>query len=272
MKKLVTAASIGIEVPYEGPEKDLDLALIDVTEKGERYGKAVLLSSADLNEGIAQASEEAAEKIDGGEIKGEEITITPSKTQQVITPSEGKNAIIKATVEAVTAGVDENITQENIKKGVTVLGVQGLLDETIPLLDAKVGFGMPLPDNPEDTLAALDGHYALGLLRTLYAYNSSSGHDALLVGRQGETNINIWKCFLDNLDIEKKGTTLGSMTVAVTIESEAPASDSTSVSEYDNKSGGGVIVTTVNYLLEIVPGCGTDPEVRVTVIDGESQN
>lgn len=268
MKKLVTAASIGIEVPYEGPEKDLDLALIDVTEKGERYGKAVLLSSADLNEGIAQASEEAAEKIDGGEIKGEEITITPSKTQQVITPSEGKNAIIKATVEAVTAGVDENITQENIKKGVTVLGVQGLLDETIPILESKVEFGMPLPDNPEDALAGLDGHYALGLLRTLHNYNPSSGYNALLLARQGTTDEIVWKCYLDDLNTQKVGTTLGSMSVAVTIESEAPASDSTSVSE----SGGGVIITTVNYLLKIVPGCGDDLEVQVTAIDGESQN
>lgn len=268
MKKLVTATSIGIEVPYEGPEKDLDLALIEVTEKGERYGKAVLLSSADLNEGIAQASEEASEKIDAGEIKGEEITITPSKTQQVITPSKGKNAITKATVSAVTAGIDENIAQENIRNGITVLGVQGLLDETIPVLEAKIGIDGALPDNPEDALAALDGHYTLGLIRTLVAYNSSSGYNALLLARKGSTDKKVWKCYLSELNPVKIDLTLASMNIAVTIESEIPANGSTSGS----KSGGGVIVTTVNYLLKVVPGCGTDPEVKVEVVDGESQN
>lgn len=59
------------------------------------------------------------------ELVGEEIVITPSIEQQVITPSEGKNGITQATVNAVTSAIDANILPENIKSGVTILGITG---------------------------------------------------------------------------------------------------------------------------------------------------
>lgn len=104
MKKLILAASAGLSSPYEDAEKDLDLAIVDVTEEsGDRYGKAIVFSSADFNEALENADEDVSELINtesggGEEIIGEEIEVTADKTTQVITPSEGKNAITKVTV------------------------------------------------------------------------------------------------------------------------------------------------------------------------------
>lgn len=58
-------------------------------------------------------------------VKGETKTITPTTSQQVITPSAGKNAITQVTVNAVTSAIDANITANNIKLGTTILGVTG---------------------------------------------------------------------------------------------------------------------------------------------------
>lgn len=59
------------------------------------------------------------------ELQGEEKVIEPSIEQQVITPSEGKNGITQATVNPVTSAIDANILPENIKAGVTILGITG---------------------------------------------------------------------------------------------------------------------------------------------------
>lgn len=61
-------------------------------------------------------------------LKGEERTITPSTSQQTITPSDGKNAITSAIVNAVDNTIDENIIASNIKKDVEILGVIGTLE------------------------------------------------------------------------------------------------------------------------------------------------
>ena len=65
-------------------------------------------------------------------LKGEQVVITPSTSQQIITPSQGKNAITQATINAVTSAIDANITANNIKAGVTILGVQGNLEPDKP--------------------------------------------------------------------------------------------------------------------------------------------
>ena len=65
------------------------------------------------------------------ELKGETKTISPSTSQQTITPSSGKNGITQLTVNAVTKSIDANITAENIKKDVNILGVTGTLMEGI---------------------------------------------------------------------------------------------------------------------------------------------
>lgn len=59
------------------------------------------------------------------ELQGEEKTIIPSITQQIIVPSDGKNGMTRLTVEAVDSSIDENIKPENIKEGTNILGVDG---------------------------------------------------------------------------------------------------------------------------------------------------
>ena len=55
----------------------------------------------------------------------EPVTVNPTTTQQVIEPKEGVDGFNKVTVEAVDKTIDSNITAENIKKDVTILGVTG---------------------------------------------------------------------------------------------------------------------------------------------------
>lgn len=52
-------------------------------------------------------------------------TVTPTTSQQTITADEGKTGLGTVTVNAVTSAIDANITAENIKSGVTILGVTG---------------------------------------------------------------------------------------------------------------------------------------------------
>lgn len=62
-------------------------------------------------------------------IKGQEKNVTPSTLKQIITPDEGYNALTSVTVNAVTASIDSNIKKENIKSGVSILGITGTLED-----------------------------------------------------------------------------------------------------------------------------------------------
>ena len=52
-------------------------------------------------------------------------TVTPSTSKQTITAASTYDGLGTVTVNAVTAAIDENIAAENIKSGVTILGVTG---------------------------------------------------------------------------------------------------------------------------------------------------
>lgn len=60
----------------------------------------------------------------GGNVELVEASVSPATTQVVETPDTGK-AFSKVTVAAVTSSIDANIVAENIKSGVTILGVEG---------------------------------------------------------------------------------------------------------------------------------------------------
>lgn len=53
------------------------------------------------------------------------LSITPTTSQQTITASGGVDGYSPITVSAVTSSIDANISAENIKNGVTILGVTG---------------------------------------------------------------------------------------------------------------------------------------------------
>ena len=56
------------------------------------------------------------------------FSITPRTYNQTLTPSSGYDALGKVTINKVTSAIDSNITPENIKNGVTILGVEGTFD------------------------------------------------------------------------------------------------------------------------------------------------
>lgn len=65
--------------------------------------------------------------ITGGKSKPEEVfDVQPTTTEQTITPTEG-SVFSGGTVRAVTSTIDSNIQPENIKEGVSILGVAGTL-------------------------------------------------------------------------------------------------------------------------------------------------
>ena len=68
----------------------------------------------------------------GGNAKPEEVfDVQPTTSDQTITPTEG-SVFSGGTVRAVTSSIDVNIVSNNIKEGVTILGVAGTLKEEKP--------------------------------------------------------------------------------------------------------------------------------------------
>ena len=68
----------------------------------------------------------------GGKAKPEEVfDVQPTTAEQTITPTEG-SVFSGGTVRAVTSSIDVNIASNNIKEGVTILGVKGTLKEEKP--------------------------------------------------------------------------------------------------------------------------------------------
>ena len=53
--------------------------------------------------------------------------INPSTEEQIIVPDNDYNGLHEVVVPAVTSGIDENIIPQNIKSGVSILGVEGIL-------------------------------------------------------------------------------------------------------------------------------------------------
>lgn len=57
--------------------------------------------------------------------------VTPSTTEQEIKPSSSYDGLSKVTVKAVTSSIDSNIVPGNIRKGATILGVEGSVESGI---------------------------------------------------------------------------------------------------------------------------------------------
>ena len=66
----------------------------------------------------------------GFRINYQEPTVDPSTSQQLIEPSTGYACFKSVTVNPVTSAIDSNIIPANIKKGVTILGVEGSYETT----------------------------------------------------------------------------------------------------------------------------------------------
>ena len=67
----------------------------------------------------------------GEEIILQEKTVTPTTSQQNVVADSNYNGLSKVVVNAVTSAIDSNIQAENIKSGVSILGVTGTLEESV---------------------------------------------------------------------------------------------------------------------------------------------
>ena len=63
----------------------------------------------------------------GGSAVIEELNVTPTTSAQVITAPSGTDGYNPVNVSAVTSSIDANIVADNIKNGVTILGVTGTM-------------------------------------------------------------------------------------------------------------------------------------------------
>lgn len=76
---------------------------------------------------VATFDAKAKSIIGGGSSVTLTATIVTATTATQTVPAGEGTAFNSVEVEAVTASIDANITPENIKSGVTILGVEGAL-------------------------------------------------------------------------------------------------------------------------------------------------
>lgn len=88
----------------------------------------------------------------GGKAKPEEVfDVQPTTADQTIAPTEG-SVFSGGTVRAVTSEIDVNIVSNNIKEGVSILGVAGTLKEEKP----EESFNVQ-PTTAEQTITPTEG-------------------------------------------------------------------------------------------------------------------
>lgn len=68
-------------------------------------------------------------KVNGGSVSLQDKTVSPTVSQQIIEADDGYDGLNTVTISAVTASIDSNIIASNIKKGVSVLGVDGTYED-----------------------------------------------------------------------------------------------------------------------------------------------
>ena len=87
--------------------------------------------------------------------------VSPSTEHQTILPSENYDGFARVEVKPVTSSIDPNLKEENIKQGVTILGVIGEYDG-VPDLDLQTKYVNPTSDPEGVTITADKGYDALG--------------------------------------------------------------------------------------------------------------
>ena len=88
--------------------------------------------------------------------KMQEKTVKPKTTFQEILPDKNYDGLSKVNVEAVTNDIDENIKSENIKKDVSILGVQGNIEELKGTKLEITKNGTYTPEEPYNAFTEVD--------------------------------------------------------------------------------------------------------------------
>ena len=68
-------------------------------------------------------------KVNGGSVSLQDKTVSPTVSQQIIEADNDYDGLNTVTISAVTASIDSKIIASNIKKGVSILGVDGTYED-----------------------------------------------------------------------------------------------------------------------------------------------
>ena len=114
-----------------------DTVINPMTDIVSRVGYGAIAESIGLVPEVIKSGETVL-GIDGNveELMGDIAVITPSIEPQIIYPEPGYNAFTSVEVEAVDETIDPNIVPENIREGVSILGVDGNMQEGTDTSDA----------------------------------------------------------------------------------------------------------------------------------------
>ena len=86
----------------------------------------------------------------------EEKTITPKIVDQIIIPSSNYDGMSQVTVKAVNSTIDKNIKSENIKKDISILGVEGNVEELNGTKLEITKNGIYTPEEPYNAFTEVD--------------------------------------------------------------------------------------------------------------------
>jgi len=87
------------------------------------------------------------------------LNITPSTSSQLITAPTGVDGYNNINVSAVTSSVDQNISAENIKKDISILGVTGTYEGSGGGSSGKYQFLQRIIDDSNDEIGTVCGFY-----------------------------------------------------------------------------------------------------------------
>ena len=131
----------------------------------------------DLRPNIIKKGEEVLEMVGTYGPSSQSKIIAPTKDRQIITPDSGVEYLQQVEILGVTSAIDSNIQANNIKDGVTILGVEGIYTGT-KLYQDKVAV---LRTDESVTYKADTGYDALGsvvvpAVTSKIDYNIQSGN------------------------------------------------------------------------------------------------
>lgn len=101
------------------------IAMTKVTVNRAPVSNLTVTPTASVQTFSPKSGEVGYENVTVNAAPTETKSITPTTSAQSFTPSSGKVGFSSVYVSAVTSAIDSNIKPENIKAGVTILGVTG---------------------------------------------------------------------------------------------------------------------------------------------------
>ena len=147
----------------------------------------------------------------------ESLSITPSTSQQTFTPGIGVDGYAPVNVSAVDSTIDNNITAENIRSGVEILGVEGTYEGTVINNQNK----SVIPSAIEQQITADSGYTGLGTVTV-------SG-DSDLVSENIKSGVNIFGVVGNVVESNNTTTTITPTTSLQMITPDSPYNGFSSV-------------------------------------------